>query len=256
MADPAHTLPDQPLPSMAQPALPVDGQSLSPAELAARLRATVSGSFTGRAPLVAVDGGFRAARLDQVTRIGAEPAPPAPAEIAEPAPPPPDPARLLADARAEGFADGLVQGLAQGRTEGHATGRSEALDEAAAALGAARDAFATALRGLVAAPAASDALAVVLADAVRSLAAQRAGQAIDTLPDAFAARVAAIADRVAQGMRAVTVRLHPDDLAAIAPHLAGTDLDGTTLCPDPRLTRGDVDVRGDGIVLSDLLAPP
>lgn len=245
MADPAHTLPDQPLPSMAQPALPVDGQSLSPAELAARLRATVSGSFTGRAPLVAVDGGFRAARLDQVTRIGAEPAPPAP-----------DPARLLADARAEGFADGLVQGLAQGRTEGHATGRSEALDEAAAALGAARDAFATALRGLVAAPAASDALAVVLADAVRSLAAQRAGQAIDTLPDAFAARVAAIADRVAQGMRAVTVRLHPDDLAAIAPHLAGTDLDGTTLCPDPRLTRGDVDVRGDGIVLSDLLAPP
>lgn len=255
MADPAQTLPPDtaPLPSRA---LPADGQALAPAELAARLRATVSGSFTGRAPLVAVDGGFRAARLDQFARVGAdvEPAPPAPA--AEPAPPPPDPARLLADARAEGFADGQVQGLARGRAEGHAEGRREAMAEAEAALGAARDAFAAALRGLAAAPAASDALAGMLADAVRTLAAQRAGQAIDALPAAFAARVAALADRVAQGMRTVTVRLHPDDLAAIAPHLAGTDLDGVTLSPDPHLSRGDVDVRGDGIVLSDLLAAP
>ena len=77
---------------------------------------------------------------------------------------------------------------------------------------------------------------------------------IDALPPAFAARVEALADRVAQGVRAVSLRLNPDDLAAITPHLAGFDvLGGAVLAPDPRLSRGDVEVRAEGIRLADLI---
>lgn len=224
---------------------------LSPAELAARLRASPKGGFTGRTPLVAVDAGFRAARHDEVRRIGPDPAPVLPEFPApdEPAPPPPDPAQLLAEARGEGHAAGLTEGMAKGLERGRLEGRAEA----EAALAAARDAFLSVARGLAAAPPVTEALAEMLALAVRQLAAQRAGQAIDALPAPFLSRIEALADRVAQGMRAVTLRLHPDDLAAITPHLAGSGLEGTAILPDPRLARGDAEVRAEGITLSDLL---
>ena len=63
-----------------------------------------------------------------------------------------------------------------------------------------------------------------IAEAVKTLAAQRAGQMIDEMPAPFVKRVEALADRVAQGVSAVTVRLNPDDFAAIKPHLSGSDL--------------------------------
>ena len=91
-------------------------------------------------------------------------------------------------------------------------------------------------------------------DISHRLAAERAGQMIDALPTAFAARVEAMADRVAQGVRAVSVRLNPDDLAVITPHLAGLEVTGTAeLIADARLSRGDVEVRAEGIRLADLL---
>ncbi|MEY4982808.1 MAG: hypothetical protein RIR62_1074 [Pseudomonadota bacterium] len=245
MAQPAERTPE-PAPAPA----PADA-ALSPAQLAARLRAGTGGGFTGRAPLVAVDGSFRAARLDQPDRAAPAPAPVLP-ELLPPddaAPPPPDPAQLLAEARAEGHAAGLTEGMARGIERGRAEGRAAA----DADLAAARDAFLAVARGLAAAPDGLPALADMIAAAVRQLAAQRAGQAIDALPLPFLARIEALADRVAQGMRDVTLRLNPDDLAAIAPHLGDSALAGTTILPDPRLARGDAEVRADGIVLSDLL---
>ena len=63
-----------------------------------------------------------------------------------------------------------------------------------------------------------------------------------------------MADRVAQGVRTVSVRLHPADLAAITPHLAGYEVTGAAaLVADARLARGDVEVRAEGIRLADLL---
>lgn len=230
---------------------------IDPAKLAARLRAGQNRSFTGRAPLTVGEAAFKALRLDQVERVSLTPVevveadwteeaapvetPPAPA-----APPPPDPAKLLAEAQAQGHAAGLTEGHARGVTEG----RAQALAE----LDAARAAFVAAAQGLgTAAPDLSDQIAALMASAVRDLAAQRAGQAIDALPKPFIARITKLADRVAQGMRTVTLRLNPDDLTAIAPHLAGTDLDGATLTPDPALKRGDIEVRADGIRLADVL---
>jgi flagellar assembly protein FliH len=203
---------------------------------------------------------FRRARLEDTRRVDAgsgqllDDLPPVAPE--EPPPPPPepkaavDPARLLSDARAEGYAaghaDGEEAGIARGRAEGRA--------EAEAALAPARAAFLAAAARLAVASDPADDLGGMLADAVRQLAAERAGQLIDTLPAAFAARIETLADRVAQGVRGVTLRLNPDDLAAITPHLAGFDvLAGATLAGDARLARGDVEVRAEGIRLSDLI---
>lgn len=239
----------QSLPSDA-PAPPV-GVAINPAELARRLQAKGPAGFAGRKVAVA-EGGFRAARLDQVQRMDAPPAEgPLEAEVI-PQPPPPDPVDLMAAARAEARAAGHAEGLAAGLAQGRADARAEA----EATLAAARDAFLAAAKAVMAVDATPDGLADLLTRAVRDLAAQRAGQAIDALPAPFVTRIAALADRVAQGMRAVTLRLNPDDLAAITPHLAGTALDGAVISADAKLRRGDVVVQAEGILLSDLLDAP
>lgn len=252
-----------------------EGESLrmGPAEVMALIRASTQKGFTGAAPLAPQDGTFRRARLEEVRRLGpadgvllepegegglvgevmgAEAAEVAPAPAVE------DPGRRLAEARAEGYAsgraDGFDEGLAQGRAEGRAEAQAAAEADLGATIGPARDAFLAATARLVAGPDLADGIAEVIAGAVRRLAAERAGQMIDALPAAFAARVEAMADRVAQGVRAVSVRLNPDDLAAITPHLAGFDVLGAAeLVPDARLARGDVEVRVEGIRLADLL---
>ncbi len=248
---------------------------MGPAEVMALIRASSQKGFTGAAPLTPQDATFRRARLDEVRRIDPEgrvleeagieaegpvavrsgevmPAGPAPAPVSE------DMAQRLAEARAEGYAEGRADGLEEGRAEGLASGlaqgREAALAEAEAGLVPARDAFVAALAGLTGGPDLAQDVAGVIAEAVRRLAAERAGQMIDALPQAFAARVEAMADRVAQGVRAVSVRLNPDDLAVIAPHLAGCEVTAAAaLVGDARLARGDVEVRAEGIRLADLL---
>lgn len=231
---------------------------IDPAKLAARLRSAQNRSFTGRPSLSVGEAAFKALRLDQVERIDLSPVEVVEAEIVddlpevelppEPAaPPPPDPAELMAEAEARGHAAGVAEGHAAGLAEGRALALSE--------METARAAFVAATKGLATAmPDLSDQIAGLIASAVRDLAAQRAGQAIDAMPEPFVARIAKLADRVAQGMRTVTLRLNPDDLQAITPHLSDTDLEGASLTPDPSLRRGDVEVRADGIRLADLLA--
>lgn len=259
-----------------------EARSMGPAEVMALIRASAQKGFTGAAPLAPQDATFRRARLEEVRRIDpsavllddgpagaepgiggaalggavlggavlggevltAEPVEAAPAPVVE------DPARRLAEARSEGYAAGRADGLEEGRAEG----RAAALAEAEAGLVPARDAFVAALAGLTGGADAAGDIAEVIGQAVRKLAAERAGQMIDALPGAFAARVEAMADRVAQGVRAVSVRLHPADLAAITPHLAGCEVAGAAaLVADDRLSRGDVEVRAEGIRLADLL---
>lgn len=238
------------------------------AEVMALIRASSQKGFTGTVPMAPQDATFRRARLEEVRRVdptgvllddldaplegvaqdgevlGADTVEMAPAPVVE------DPARRLAEARGEGYAAGRADGLEEGRIEG----RAAAIAEAEAGLVPARNAFVAALAGLTGGPDLADEIAGVMAAAVRRLAAERAGQMIDALPAAFAARVEAMADRVAQGVRAVTVRLNPDDLAVITPHLAGLEVTGAAeLVADARLARGDVEVRAEGIRLADVL---
>lgn len=240
------------------------------AEVMAMIRASAQKGFAGKAPLTPQDAVFRRASLESVRRIDPEATVVLDAaealadaaiemEVLAPdgmealqAPLLEDPALRLAEARSEGYAAGRTDGLEEGRAAGYAAGRAEA----EAAFAPAREAFVAAVAALSGGEDLSDRLSAVIADAVRRLAAERAGQMIDALPMAFAARVEAMADRVAQGVRAVQIRLHPDDLAAITPHLGGFDvLAGAALTGDARLARGDVDVRAEGIRMADLLEP-
>ncbi|ABN76800.1 FliH/SctL family protein [Cereibacter sphaeroides] len=178
------------------------------------------------------------------SRAPAAPAGLVPPDPAPPAPALPDPA-LLEAARAEG------------RRDGHAEGRAEGRREAEAEFAHARETFLR-LAERLSAPAPGDTarLARMIDGAVCALASQRAGIEIDRHPAGFAARLEALADRVAQGLRQVTLRLNPEDLQALAPHLPGSDLlSEARIAADPRLARGDLEVRAEGIVLSDLLAP-
>ncbi len=219
------------------------------AEVMALVRAKAGKGFSGTAR--PVDGSFRAVPIDRMARLEAAAVEAVEAEVvvddmAEVVPPAPTVEELLAEAREAGFAAGRADGLAEGRKLG-------ALDTEAGVI-AARDAFvALASKLAVTGMDGADALSVALSGAVRSMASVRAGQVIDDLPAPFLARIEALADRVAQGVRAVTVALHPDDLAAVAPYLAGSDLAGAVVAADPRLSRGDVVVRAEGISLMDLI---
>lgn len=252
------------------------------AEVMALIRASAERGFAAQAARRAEDAVFRPARLEDVRRLeagegeafaqaeGTAEVVVAEAEILAPEAPSQaaavlrvdETAQRMAEARAEGQAEGHARGLEEGRAtglaEGHAKGleegRAEGRAEAEAELGPARAAFTAAVSRLAEGAGLTDDLAGVLAEAVRRLAAERAGQMIDALPAAFAARVERMADRVAQGVRAVSIRLNPDDLAAITPHLAGCEVvQAAALIADARLARGDVEVRAEGIRLADLI---
>lgn len=244
------------------------------AEVMAMIRASAQKGFAAKVQTGDADAVFRPARLDAVRRIDPEATAMVEAVVAtegagitiaagEVMSPSraaaqhvsmEELAQRLAEARAEGYAQGQADGREAGHAAGHAEGVVAGRAEAEAAFGPAREVFLAAVARLEEGAGLADGLAGVLAEAVRKLAAERAGQMIEALPAAFAARVEAMADRVAQGVRAVGVRLNPDDLEAIRPHLAGCEvLEGAALTADPRLARGDVEVRAEGIRLADLL---
>ena len=104
-----------------------------------------------------------------------------------------------------------------------------------------------------------EALTRSLDTAVARLASERAGQAIDLQPGPFATRIARLADRLAQGMREVSIHLNPTDVQALQTFLAGAgapelaSLAAARLVPDSRLSRGDADLHAPGLRLADLI---
>jgi flagellar assembly protein FliH len=194
---------------------------------------------------------------------------PAEAVAAVPAPPPAAPEPAEAPAPQAVMPRQPVPSaaqLAEVRAIALAEGRALGLQDAETALRAEREHLAAQARVLSAAvarlaepPVAEvDALARTIAAAVARLASERAGQAIDTAPGPFARRIARLAERVAQGMRDVAIHLHPDDLAAVSPLVAGacppdlTALVAARLVPDAGLMRGDADLRAPGLRVADL----
>lgn len=249
---------------MAQPApfpVPVIGQPDFPMQgIEVHARAFAQGADMMRVPIVAFSAGSVAGLARRIEPPASDPAKdidlPLP-EVAPQliAPPAPDTAELLRAAREEAYSAGFTAGHGTGLAEGREAGRKLAHQELAQGMAEAKATFLAAIRGL---EEGTDALAIQLSAALQQavirLAAQRAGAAIDAMPAAFLHRIDALAERVAQGMRKVRLRLHPDDLAAILPLLGGREGFGPDVIEtDPTLMRGDAEVRAEGVTLSDLL---
>ena len=97
-------------------------------------------------------------------------------------------------------------------------------------------------------------LATSIEASVLSLAASRAGTAIDAVPEAFLQRIKTLADRIHSSATHPIVRLNPLDLLVLKPILEQSqDLLNLRLVSDANLQRGDIDLSLEGIRLTDLL---
>lgn len=243
------------LAAAAEPVVPVRPIALG--DLPGLMQAARATGF--RQAQAPAEGAFRAfdplalaLRLDPLP-VAEAPLPQAPAPAAapmpEPAPPPRDPAADLRRAQAAAHAEGLAAGIAQGREEAQAELQAR-LEETLHLLATAHDRLVR--------PTASDtaALSQTVLQAVRRLSAERAGRLIDEDPLPFLARIEQLAERIAQGSAGVELRLHPADLALVAPHLAqSAPLACAKVAAEAGLARGDVDLRLPGLHLADLLFP-
>lgn len=166
-------------------------------------------------------------------------------ELAPPPPPPeqrglPSVEELEAieeAARAEGYARGHAEGLASGQAE---------IRRIVAQMEGILDAFTRPLARLDA----------EVGDALGALAVRIAGA---LLGRSYAADPALLADLVREALeisgsetRQLELRLHPDDIAMLSPHLP--PLDGVRLVPDLTLARGDLRVHADSVRIDGSLA--
>lgn len=140
-------------------------------------------------------------------------------------------------ARAEGYARGHAEGLASGQAE---------IRRIVAQMEGLLDAFTRPLARLDA----------EVGDALGALAVRIAGA---LLGRSYAADPALLAALVREALeisgsetRQLELRLHPDDIAMLTPHLP--PLDGVRLVPDLTLARGDLRVHADSVRIDGSLA--
>lgn len=142
-------------------------------------------------------------------------------------------------AHEEGFARGHADGFAQGQADAR---------RLAAQIAGVLDAFSRPLA----------ALDGELQHALAELAVHVAGALLEREyradPVQLAEFVARSIELAAQGTRSVEVRLHPEDLQALAPLLDGRHAGLARLKADVSLARGDVRVHGDALRLDGTLA--
>lgn len=166
-------------------------------------------------------------------------------ELAPPPPPPeqrglPSVEELEAieeAARAEGYARGHAEGLASGQAE---------IRRIVAQMEGILDAFTRPLARLDAEVGdALGALAVRIAGALL-------GRSYAADPVLLAALVREALEISGSETRQLELRLHPDDIAMLTPHLP--PLDGVRLVPDLTLARGDLRVHADSVRIDGSLA--
>ncbi|MEK9718644.1 MAG: FliH/SctL family protein, partial [Candidatus Puniceispirillum sp.] len=153
------------------------------------------------------------------------------------------------------FERGRAAGIDEGRQAATAEITAAAKADAAAKLAAAIKVFedmATGLRSVSAVE--RGALDATIRAAILRLAADRAGLAIDSAPDAFFARIDKMVGAIEATMATAKIKINPDDLAAISPHLAQQAIDKSAFIADPGLARGDVMVSVNGIEMRDIAA--
>jgi flagellar assembly protein FliH len=140
------------------------------------------------------------------------------------------------DARREGFEAGHAQGQAQGQAE---------IRRLTAQIEGILDNFSRPLARLE-----SEVLSALGELSVR-IAGSLVGRAYRAEPELLAELVAEAVDAVGVSTREVEVRLHPDDIAALAPVMQAQP--GTRLVPDLSLARGDLRVHAETVRIDGTL---
>jgi flagellar assembly protein FliH len=140
------------------------------------------------------------------------------------------------DARREGFEAGHAQGQAQGQAE---------IRRLTAQIEGILDNFSRPLARLE-----SEVLSALGELSVR-IAGSLVGRAYRAEPELLAELVAEAVDAVGVSTREVEVRLHPDDIAALAPVMQPQP--GTRLVPDLSLARGDLRVHAETVRIDGTL---
>ena len=161
-------------------------------------------------------------------------------------------------AQSELATQNINQQIAAARQEGLETGRVEGLATAEKRLEQAITVLESVTERLFKTEAVdTTALTHSVQQAILSLAGERAGQAIDTLSEPFLKRVETLCDRVSKEAGIAKIRLNPDDLHSIMPHLEKSDLlQACQWSSTETLSRGDIEISADGIFLADILEPP
>ena len=151
----------------------------------------------------------------------------------------------------EGRKVGFDEGHAKGVDEGRAAGRAEA----SAHLERAIQAFEAATAKLSElAEIDCGALSKSINDVVLSLASERAGHAIEALPDAFATRIEKLVATIRTVSGTPVIRLNAADLAAIAPLVETREkLRHCSFVEDHDMVRGDLSVTLGTIGIDDIL---
>ena len=155
-----------------------------------------------------------------------------------------------------GVAAGRDAGQKAGHAEGHASGLTEGQAKAAGELEATIQKFEQAAQALSQTNAVDlTRLEASLHDAVARLAADRAGVAIDAMPEGLAKRIEAMMAKIVASTEHPVISLNPEDLAVIAPLAEQREaLKAYQFEADASLGRGDIHVTADGISVADTIS--
>ena len=184
-------------------------------------------------------------------------APPALDAIAEPSPldaliietitaePPPPPLQLPTPEEIQTIREAARQeGFEQGRADGYAQGQSE-VRRLTAQIEGILDNFGRPLVKL------EGEVVAALGELAVRIAGHLVGRAYEAEPALLRDLVGEALDAVGGSSRDVEVRLHPDDIAALAPLLSLEP--GQRLSPDPGLSRGDLRVHAESVRIDGTL---
>lgn len=138
-----------------------------------------------------------------------------------------------------------AEGYARGHAEGAAAGQAE-IRRIAAQMEGILDAFTRPLARLDAE------VGDALGDLAVRIAGALLGRSYAADPELLEALVREALDIAGSDQRQVELRLHPDDLAMLGPHLL--TLDGVRLSPDANLARGDLRLHADSVRIDGSLS--
>ena len=170
--------------------------------------------------------------------------PPGPERVEEvpmPVPPSLEEIQAIQDAARE---EGYQAGLAQGHQEGFAIGQAE-VRRLTAQIEGILDNFTRPLARL------EDEVTAALGELAVRIAGSLVGRAYAADPVLLSELVSEALDAVGGASREVEVRLHPDDIDALAPMLALVS--GARLVADPTLGRGDLRVHAEAVRIDGTL---
>ncbi|AEQ96484.1 FliH/SctL family protein [Xanthomonas oryzae pv. oryzicola] len=139
-------------------------------------------------------------------------------------------------AQQEGFARGHAEGFAQGQSE---------VRRLTAQIDGILDNFTRPLARL------ENEVVGALGELAVRIAGQLVGRAYQADPQLLAELVGEAVDAVGGAGREVEVRLHPDDITALLPHLAPSST--TRVAPDMSLSRGDLRVHAESVRIDGTL---